>query len=305
MNPATSFTSSSKSGQTMNQDNPPSTLLIGPAGVGKTTSLVTLMQAGLKLRLLATEPSAIHRVLVEANRRKLSPELFDWTYVSPGVTKWETLMESAKQINTLTLKAISELSQGIAKPDGKMWLTLLQSIAKFTSSKTGEVLGDATEWGPDCAFAIDGLTGMSVMSRALTVGQKPVPNPGEWGVMQGNLESLLRKLCSDCKCFFVLISHIEREADLLGGSPRLTVSTLGAKLAPKIPPMFANVVQAKRIGDKFLWSTSDDNVDTKSGDLPLSDSLEPSFKPIVESYRSRTAPAEKPPAEPISHPSAA
>lgn len=125
------------------------------------------------------------------------------------------------------------------------------------------------------------------MSRNLTVGLKPNPAPGEWGVMQSNILNLLRKLCSDCQCFFICIAHVERENNEVTGVQNLTVSTLGAKLAPKIPPLFTNVVYAKRIGTNFLWSTADSGVDTKNGDLPLSDQLQPSFEPIVTSYRNR------------------
>lgn len=260
--------------------HPPSTLLIGPAGTGKTTSLLTLIESGLKLRLLSTEPSAHGRLIMEAKKRNLDiTGKLDHQYVSPGVPKWESLIKSAELVNTLSLEDISKLRQGIARPDGGQWINLLKTIASFGQ------LGDATEWDDTYAFAIDGLTGVSAMSRMLTVGLKPNPAPGEWGVMQGNILSLISKLCSDCGCFFILIAHVEREMNEITGSANLTVSTLGAKLAPKLPPLFTNVVYAKRDGSRFYWSTADSNVDTKSGDLPLSTSLDPSFRPIIELYR--------------------
>jgi hypothetical protein len=252
------------------------------------------MQAGLRLRMLATESSAPNRVLEEAAKRKIAPDLFDWSYVSPSPTSWDSLLQSAKIVNTMSLKDIADMRTGIAKPDGKQWIKLIESIASFRSERTGETLGDATEWGPDCCFAIDGLTGVSTMSRNLTVGLKPNPAPGEWGVMQSNILELMRKLASDCKCFFMLIAHVERETSELTGMSNITVSTLGAKLAPKLPPLFTNVVYAKRLHDKFFWSTADSGVDTKSGDLPLSDSLPPDFSSIVESYRRRSKSVQEP-----------
>jgi hypothetical protein len=194
----------------------------------------------------------------------------------------------------MSLKDIADMRTGIAKPDGKQWIELLNAIAGFKSDRNGALLGDATEWGPDCAFALDGLSGISAMSRNLTVGLKPNPAPGEWGVMQSNILTLMQKLAADCKCFFVCIAHVERETNELTGMSNITVSTLGAKLAPKLPPLFTNVVYAKRLHDRFLWSTADTGVDTKSGDLPLSDSLEPSFKPIVDAFRARLAAASAP-----------
>lgn len=267
--------------------HPPSTLLMGPAGAGKTTVLKTLLSNGLAVRLICTEPTAPNRVIEECKKANIDYSKFDWQFVSPSFSKWDAFKESAKQVNTMSLEAIAKQNTGIAKSDGTQWLALLDAIAGFKSDRTGEVLGDATEWGPECAFVIDGLTGVSVMSRSLTVGMKPNPSPGEWGVMQGNILNLIRKLCADSKCFFVLISHVERETNELTGGSNITASTLGAKLAPKLPPEFTNVVYARKEGAEFFWSTATQGVDTKNGDLPLGDKLSPDFSPIVSAYRER------------------
>ena len=171
---------------------------------------------------------------------------------------------------------------------GEAWINLLNGISNFKSDKTGKELGDATEWGPDFAFVIDGLSGINVMSRNLTVGLKPNPAPGEWGVMQHNILSLLGKLTADTTSFFVLVAHVEREANEITGMTNITLSTLGSKLAPKLPPLFSNVIYAKRSGVNFTWSCAESGVDTKPTDLPLSDNLQPSFAPVVEAYRART-----------------
>jgi hypothetical protein len=278
---------------------PPSSILMGPAGSGKTTSLVTYLEAGLKLRVLATEPTAPSRIIDEAKKRKIPLDNFDWQIISPSPPSWDALKTSATMIGSMSLADIAKLSQGIAKPNTQQWMDFLNGISNFTSSRTGQVLGDATEWGPDCAFAIDGLTGINFMSRALTVGLKPNPSPGEWGVMQGNILDVVRKLATDCKCFFTLIAHIERESNELTGGSSLTISTLGAKLAPKIPPWFNCVIRTKKIAAaqggsgcaniRFVWSTADTESETKNGDLPLATELEPSFIPLVTAYGARRA----------------
>lgn len=263
---------------------PPSTLLIGPGGSGKTTSLVTLLKSGLSLRLLATEPSAASRVITEAKARSIPLDKFHHTFISPSTPKWDSLIESAKLVNTLSLDDIAKLRMGICRSDGTQWIKFLHLLANFPG------LGDVTEWDDSCVLAIDGLTGISFMSRLLTIGLKPNPAPGEWGTMQNNILEIVRKLTSDCKCFFVLIAHVERELNEITGTANLTVSTLGAKLAPKLPPLFTNVIYAKREGPRFLWSTADANVDTKQGDLPFSKELDPDFTPIVTAYRGRLSP---------------
>lgn len=281
--------------------HPPSTLLLGPAGTGKTTSIVTLLLAGLRVRMLATEPSAPNRVLDTIAKRNLPASLadnFDWQFISPAPPSWAALRESAEVVNRLSLEDIAKQRSGIAKPDAKQWIALLNAFASFTSARTGEVLGDVTEWDSDVAFVLDGLTGINTMSRNLTVGLKPNPAPGEWGVMQGNILTLLNKLAADCKCFFVCIAHVEREANELTGVSQITVSTLGSKLAPKLPPLFTNVIYATRDKATFSWSTAASGVDCKAGDLPIADGLLPDFKPIVESFRARLK-AASPQAAPV------
>lgn len=271
---------------------PPSILLMGPAGTGKTSSLVTALQSGLKVRMLATEPTAPARVIDETLRRKLDPKLlqnFDWCIVSPSPPKWDALKDSARLIGSMSLKDIANLSQGIAKPETKQWMEFLNAISDFPGTRAGKSLGDATEWGSDTLFTIDGLSGVNFMSRSLTVGLKPNPAPGEWGVMQNNILDVVRKLATDCKGFFCLIAHVERETNDITGASNITVSTLGAKLAPKIPPWFTSVVLTKKIESTFSWSTSEMNVDTKNGDLPLAKDLQPSFAPLIEGYRKRMA----------------
>jgi len=269
--------------------HPPSTLLIGPGGTGKTTSCASLLAAGKTVLMIATEPTAPNRVLEACRERGISDKLFHWQHISPAPPAWASLIESAQLVNTLTIKDLADLKGGIAKQDGKQWIALLKALQNFVSDRDGTVFGDCTGWDHSVALVIDGLSGVNEMSRNLTVGLKPNPAPGEWGVMQGNILNLIRKLCADCSCYFVVIAHVERENNELTGVSNITVSTLGAKLAPKIPPLFTNVVYAKRNLAVFQWSTMEPGVDTKSGDLPLSAQLAPSFEPIIKSYNARLA----------------
>lgn len=271
----------------MQQLRPPSTLLIGGAGTGKTSSLVTLLASGISVRMLATESSAPNRVLEEATKRNIDAARFDWQFVSPTPPSWDSLLEKARIVNNLALKDIADLKGGIAKSQGKQFIAFIEAMNNFKSDRNGQVLGDVCEWDASVAFVIDGLSGFSEMSRNLTVGWKPNPAPGEWGVMQSNILDVVRKLCSDLRCFFVCIGHIEREANELTGMTNITVSTLGAKLAPKLPPLFTNVVLSKRTQATFHWSVADSGVDTKPGDLDFRADLSQDFTPIVEAYRRR------------------
>jgi hypothetical protein len=122
---------------------------------------------------------------------------------------------------------------------------------------------------------------------SLVVGGKPVKSQADWGIAMDQIEKLVRQLTDGCKCHFVLTAHVEREVDLVFGGVRVTVSTLGRALAPKIPPMFSDVILTYREGTKFLWSTANPQADLKARNLPLADGMPPTFKPIIDKWKSR------------------
>lgn len=244
--------------------------------------------------MLATESSAPNRVLEEAKKRNIDSSRFNWQFVSPTPPSWESLLEKAKVVNNMTLKDISDMKGGIAKSQGKQFIAFIEAMNNFKSDRDGKEHGDVCTWDNNCAFVIDGLSGFSEMSRNLTVGWKPNPAPGEWGIMQSNILDVVRKLCSDLRCYFVCIGHIEREQNEITGMTNITVSTLGAKLAPKLPPLFTNVVLSKRTASTFQWSVADSGVDTKPGDLDFRADLPQDFTPIVDAYRNRVKAVAQP-----------
>ena len=76
--------------------------------------------------------------------------------------------------------------------------------------------------------------------------------------------------------------------DELVGIKKLMVSAIGAKLAPKIPPFFSEVVKTERLQDgTFNWSTFDTGMDLKHSALPNSNRIKPDFQQIVTAYERR------------------
>lgn len=119
------------------------------------------------------------------------------------------------------------------------------------------------------------------------VGGKFDKDQKDWGLAQNILEGTIRRLCDNCRCHFILLGHVEREADPLGGSSKITISTLGAKLAPKIPPMFSDVILSVRLGKEFYWDTENALADLKTRNLPIAAKNPPDFGKIIEKWKSR------------------
>lgn len=261
------------------------TLLCGGTGTGKTYCIRTLIEAGITPFVIFTEPGM--RTLSD-----IPPEKLHWCYVKPATVSFNDLEENARKISQLSFKSLTNLSE-MDKAKYQQLLSVLKAAHNFKCDRTGEYFGDVSTWNTDRAIVLDSLSGLSKMAMDLVVGAKPVKNQADWGVAMDNLERILNKFTDDTRCHYVLISHLAREKDEITGSIINMPSTLGQKLAPKIPLNFDDVVMCKKKVDKFFWSTADANTELKNRNLPLGDALPPSFVPLIESWKAAGGVIEK------------
>lgn len=257
----------------------PKILLMGESGTGKTYAIRTLIDAGITPFCIFTEPGM--ETLIDIPQDK-----WHWAYVSPTVPKWDALRIMVSNVNKLSYENLLKV------PDPhKMQYTHFFSVLKLCEEyveHSGKSWGDVTTWGNDRALVIDSLSGLSDMAMQMVAGLKAARAMHEWGEAQTLVEALINKLVTDCKCMFILTAHIERENDEISGGSRIMVSTLGRKLAPRLPRYFSDVIQTIRDGDKFTWSTAGFNVATKARNLPIADKLPPSFVPLLTQWRERS-----------------
>ena len=255
-------------------------LLVGATGTGKTHSIRTLIDAGITPFILFTEPG-FSSVLGDIPDEKLH-----WHYIPPTNASWQKMIDSAKKINTMSFDSLAKL-QNINKSEYDEFIKILTSLCAFQCDRCGEEFGDITEWKNDRAIVVDSLSGLNIAAMNLVVGSKPTKSMADWGVAMDNLERLIQKLCVGTTCHFILTAHLEREFDEVTGATHLMPSTLGRKLAPKIPRFFDDVIQCRREGSEFFWSTAAMNADLKARNLPISDKLDPSFKQVIENWKSK------------------
>jgi hypothetical protein len=267
---------------------PPCSLLMGPAGSGKTTSIATYAKMGIECFVVITEPTGADSLLDAWEREHLDPGLLHYSVIPPSTVGWSALREMGVKINNMSYKDLAEIRSGIGKEHMKQWDKLMRNMENFHDDRTGETYGDATTLGPNCALILDSLSGFSLIALQNAVGYKPSPHQGEWGAAMSQVENVINKLTSDCNCFFTMTAHIEREPDEISGMSKVTVSTLGKKLPPKIPRFFSEVVRTRKDSTgKFLWATIDSEADLKNRALKSSANLPQDFGPIVEAYRRR------------------
>jgi hypothetical protein len=270
---------------------PPSVLLQGASGSGKTSALVTSLQAGLNVFVIGTEPGFVDSLIDRCRELKIPIDRLHWMSVLPATEGWEALDEMVLKIGSLDFEGISKI-KGIGKDKTRVPAQkFLGALKDFKCERTGESFGSFTLWDDTCLLAIDSLSGLSTISWYLTVGNKPTGAPGEWNIAMNFIEALLMKINSDRQCYFCLTAHVEKEMDEITGVMRVMTSTLGRKLAPKIPRFFSEVVYAKRTtaAPQFRWSTIDSSADLKNRVLPVSDVMLPSFVQIVDGHKRRLA----------------
>lgn len=255
------------------------TLLLGGSGSGKTSAIRTLTKLGFEVFGIFTEPG--FEVVGDLPDAQLH-----WRYIAPASSDWASMIDSARKINTLSFKSLTEMSD-VNKQKYGQYVEVLTALSAFKCDRCGQSFGKVDDWGTKRVLWIDSLSGLNVMAMSLMVGTKPVKSMADWGVAMDNLEWLIRNLCVITRCQFVLVAHAERETNEVSGGSQIMASTLGRKLAPKLPIYFSDVILAQRLGDKFTWSTAAVGADLKARNLPIRDNLPPDFAQIVDTWKSR------------------
>lgn len=261
-------------------------LLEGPTGTGKTYALGTIADTGVELFVLFTE-NALETLLGYWTDRGLPvPANVHWHVLEKAKTSFDTLAATAFTILNNAQDALYKMNDP-NRSKHNQFEGLLKALANFPDDRTGQKFGAVDSWGPDRCLAISTLTGINPIAMSLVAGGKPVKSQTDWGIAQDQIEKLIRQLTDGCKCHFVLEAHVEREVDQVFGGVKVTVSTLGRALAPKLPPMFSDVLLSVRDGARFSWSTANPNCDLKARNVPIKDGIEPNFEAVFAKWKSR------------------
>lgn len=264
-------------------------LIEGAAGTGKTHSIGTLVDQGINVRYFAFENGTESLIGYWRDRGLPVPANLAIFTVKAAAASWTEMADATKNVNQLSYDALKKTSDA-NRSKYDQFEKFLRTFAAPVDDK-GTKFPPVDAWTNADALVIDGLTGMGVAAMSAVIGGKFDKDQKDWGLAQNMVENTLRRLCDACKCHVIVISHVEREPDPLGGVSKITVSTLGAKLAPKIPPMFSDVIMAKRIGKEFFWDTEDALADLKTRNLPIQPKLRPDFAQIIKTWRNRGAQA--------------
>lgn len=261
-------------------------MLMGPAGTGKTYSIGTLAEAGVEVFYLGLEPGLESLLAYWTDKGKEIPANVHWHNMEAPKASFSELMDSANKINTMQLDTLAKM-QDPNRSKHNQFIKILEILNDFPDHRTGNKFGCVDTWGPNRALIVDGMAGLARAAMSLVVGGKPVRSQSDWGLAQDQVEKIVRLWTDNCRCHFVLIAHVEREQDAILGGIKLMVSTLGKALAPKLPPMFSDVILTERSGSNFTWNTGSAMADVKTRNLSISEKLPADFRQIISKWQSR------------------
>jgi hypothetical protein len=197
-------------------------LLLGDAKSGKTTSLVSLVAAGYKLRILDLDN--LLDPLKEAILKRC-PELI-------GNVEFATLRDKYKAG-----------SQGVVV-DGvpRAFVSAVKMIDHWKDGDTD--LGKPTEWDPNCILVLDSLSRFCDAAYNFRDSIASVGKSGEkdgravYGDAQDAVESSLAHITSETyTCNVIVICH-GQYMELPDKTKKIFPQGVGQKLSPKIPQYF-------------------------------------------------------------------
>lgn len=261
-------------------------LLMGPSGTGKTYSIASLVDLGLEVYYLALESGMESLLGYWKDSDKEVPSNLHWHKIAAPTADFTSMIANAKNVNMLSLDALAKMADP-NRSKHNQFVSILEALNNFPDDRTGEKHGAVNTWDQSRVLVIDGATGISTAALSLVVGGKAVRSQSDWGIAQDQVEKLIRMLCDNCPCHFIMLAHVEREVDAVLGGVKLMVSTLGKALAPKFPAMFSDVILTVRTGSEWRWDTASGLADVKTRNLPIKADNLPSFKPIFEKWAAR------------------
>jgi hypothetical protein len=215
-------------------------LLIGDANAGKSGSLVSLVKAGYKLRVLDLD-------------NKLDVLKYFIQHECP---------DKIKNVEFRTLRDKYDMTAAGPMLAGqpKAYTTAIRMLDNWKYDDID--LGVPAKWGPDCILVLDALSRLCDAAYDWRVPLTPKGRSGEYDVRatygdaQDAIEANLAALTSKDFCTNVLVICHVAYLDLPDGTKKGFPQGVGKALSPKIPQYFPSSIYYKTEGGKRRIQTT-------------------------------------------------
>lgn len=249
-------------------------LSVGDAGAGKTGSLVSLVKAGYKLRILDLD-------------NKLD------------VLRQYVLRECPDKIGNIDFRTIRDKRKATTSGmviDGqpKAFVETIKMFDRWRYTEDGEEtdLGSPAAWGADTILVIDSLSRFcdSAYDWAEALAGPKMDGRMVYGNAQDAVESVLAGLTSaSFSTNIIVIAHISY-MELPDGTKKFQPQGVGQKLSPKIPAYFGSyVLYENKNGKRTIRTSSTPMIDLFNpapfileGNYPLETGLATIFEALKD-----------------------
>ena len=260
-------------------------LLLGDAKSGKTGSLVSLVKAGYKLRILDFD------------------NLLD-------ILKYNIIDQCPDKIGNVEFRTIRDKYKAGAQGsviDGrpKAWTDAIRMLDewKYTDEDGTETnLGKPALWGPDSILVIDSLSRLCDAAYDFHESIIPRGKSGDYDGRavyrnaQDDVEKVLAMLTSKGFATNLIVIAHGTYVDLPDGTKKIYPQGVGQKLSPKIPQYFPNYIRYRnKSGKRTIQVTSDAMIDlanTRPGALDKELPIETGLAEIFATLRGQSAKTE-------------
>lgn len=217
-------------------------LLLGDAKSGKTGSLVSLVKAGYKLRILDLDN------LLDILKHLILKECPDQL----ANVEFRTLRDKRK------MTPAGPIIEGAPK-------AFIDAIRMLDNWKYGDTdLGKPAEWGPDCILVLDSLSRLCDAAYDFREPLTPKGQSGQsdpratYGDAQDAVENVLATLTSEAFRTNVIVICHGQYMELADKTTKIFPQGVGKALSPKIPQYFPTYIRYKNLGGKRTIQTVSD-----------------------------------------------
>lgn len=223
-------------------------LCAADSGAGKTGALASLIDAGLKVRIVDFD----NGLSVLKGYVKDKSKLANVHYVDDLQDEMQLI---AGRIGVKKAPAFQRAMDALDKGGEKYW---------------GADIPPLKDWGEDTVLVWDSLStsgraSLQMVMQANGAGMK-APEIQHYGIAMDNIEKLLMMLTSSMvRCHVIINTHITS----IEGTAKLYPEALGSKLSPKVARYFDNMFSLSITGGKRTFKTEKDGLLALKAGVPL------------------------------------
>ena len=227
-------------------------LIAADSGAGKTGALASLIDAGLRVRILDFDNGISVLKGFVKDKAKLS------THVH-YVELHDSLKLTAGRVGISKANAFQRAMDALDKGSADLW---------------GENFGPIETWGDDTVLVLDTLSsaGRASLNMVMQLNGKgfAAPEIQHSGVAMENIERMLDILTSEAvKCHVIVNTHLTN----VEGTAKLYPEALGSKLSPKIGRKFDNMLTLSITAGARTFKTQKDGLFACKTAIPMDETL--------------------------------